>query len=198
MKRAKERKVSRLKACLVEMGFSQEKGIDYEEVFAPATRLETLRVILTLLASKKWCRRLLNFKTAFLNDNLNAPFYMTHPEGYKDPRFPDHFCKASRSIYGLKKSPRMWNRELHEALISLGLHQSVFDPTLYLFLVNSRLKAAIPVHVDDLAIVGESPVVDLIRSKLRSHFKISAHEPLHHFLLIKIRYLVDQRRVLLS
>lgn len=46
--------IAKLKARLVAMGFTQEKGIDFDEVFAPTTRFETLRLLLSLLGCKGW------------------------------------------------------------------------------------------------------------------------------------------------
>lgn len=87
------------------MGYSQEKGIDYNEVFAPTTRLETLRLVLSLMASKRWKGQQLDFKTAFLNGHIQENIYMEQPEGYVDSDYPDHICLLLRSLYGLKKLP---------------------------------------------------------------------------------------------
>lgn len=97
--------LSKLKARLVAMGYSQEKGIDYNEVFAPTTRLETLRLVLSLMASKRWKGQQLDFKTAFLNGHVEENIYMEQPEGYVDSDYPDHICLLLRSLYGLKKLP---------------------------------------------------------------------------------------------
>jgi hypothetical protein len=42
--------VEKYKAWFVARGFSQIKGIDYDEIFAPATRYSSIRSILALSA----------------------------------------------------------------------------------------------------------------------------------------------------
>lgn len=80
----------------------------------------------------------------------------------------------------------MWNKELHDKLVPLGLTQSQFDPTLYFKLINDKLVGAILIHVDDLAIVGENDFVGGMSTCLGRHFKISANKDLHHFLSLCI------------
>ena len=44
--------VDKFKARLVAKGYSQQYGIDYNEVFAPVARWDTIRVVLALAAQK--------------------------------------------------------------------------------------------------------------------------------------------------
>jgi hypothetical protein len=53
-KQSEEWVVVRNKARLVAQGFCQKEGIDYEETFAPVTRLEAIRILLAFAASKRF------------------------------------------------------------------------------------------------------------------------------------------------
>lgn len=134
------------------MGFSQEKGIEFDEVFAPTTYFETLCLILSLVASEGWGGYQIDFTAAFLNGDLDKPVYMSQPPGYKDPDHPDYVCEVTNAFYSLKKSLRQWNKTLHALLISLGLNQSKFDLKMYHKVKDGKLICAIAVHVDDIKI----------------------------------------------
>lgn len=146
--------ILKLKAQLVAMGFSQVQGLYFYEVFAPNLRMESLCLVLSLLGHKDWIGRQIDFKTAFLNGQLDKPMYMSQPPGFEDPSRPDWVCKVSCAIYGLRQSPRQWNLELSSAMVSLGLAQSLYNPALYYKIVNGELVGPIAAHVDNLAVVG--------------------------------------------
>lgn len=101
--------IIKLKARLVDMGFSQVQGLNFSKVFAPMLRLETLRLLLSLLGNKGWVGCQVDFRNAFLNGHLDKPVYMSQPPGFEDPAHPNWVCKVSRAIYGLRQSPRQWN-----------------------------------------------------------------------------------------
>ena len=65
-KNAKE-EVERYKARLVVKGYSQRIDINYDEVFAPVARLETVRLIISLGAQNNLRIHQMDVKSAFLN-----------------------------------------------------------------------------------------------------------------------------------
>jgi len=67
IKRTAEGEVSRYKARLVAKGYKQKYGIDYEEVFAPVVRLDTVKLLIALAAHHNWKIYQLDVKSAFLN-----------------------------------------------------------------------------------------------------------------------------------
>ena len=46
--------ITRNKARLIAKGYSQEKGIDYDETYAPVARLEAIRIFLAHAAHMKF------------------------------------------------------------------------------------------------------------------------------------------------
>ena len=42
------------KEILVEKGFSQFQGVDYHETFAPVAKMDSIRLVLEISASKHW------------------------------------------------------------------------------------------------------------------------------------------------
>ena len=70
VKRDATGKVVKYKARLVAKGYAQIHGVDYDEVFAPAARLETVRLLLALAAQGEWEVHHMDVKSAFLNGDL--------------------------------------------------------------------------------------------------------------------------------
>jgi hypothetical protein len=57
----------RNKARLVTQWFSQVEGLDFGETFTPVARLEAIRILLVIAASKGFKLYQMNVKNAFLN-----------------------------------------------------------------------------------------------------------------------------------
>ena len=74
--------IDRYKARLVVKGYKQKIGIDYEEVFPPVARMETIRLLISLAAQNKWSIFQMDVKSAFLNGVLEEEVYIEQPPGY--------------------------------------------------------------------------------------------------------------------
>ncbi|KAL8109176.1 hypothetical protein AgCh_025316 [Apium graveolens] len=82
IKKDQNGEVTNHKARLVAKGYVQRQRVDYDEVFAPVTRLETVRLLLALAAKSNWEVHHLDVKSAFLNGFLQEEVYVSQPKGY--------------------------------------------------------------------------------------------------------------------
>ena len=72
------------KAHFFACGFSQKEGIDYDEIFAPVARYNTIRSIMALASSQGWNLHQMDVKTAFLHVQSKRRSIWSNP---KDLRF---------------------------------------------------------------------------------------------------------------
>jgi len=71
----------RFKARLVVRGFTQRKGIDYDEIYAPVVRAESCRVLFAKAAKEDLEMMQFDIKTAFLYGELQENIWIELPDG---------------------------------------------------------------------------------------------------------------------
>nr|GFC72582.1 retrovirus-related Pol polyprotein from transposon TNT 1-94 [Tanacetum cinerariifolium] len=112
--------VIRNKARLVAVGYSQQKGIDYDETFAPVSRIKAIRLFLAYAAHKDFTVYQMDVKTSFLNGILKEEVYVGQPPGFVSKQYPDHVYALNKALYGLKQAPQAWYDVLLKFLIDSG------------------------------------------------------------------------------
>ncbi|GJR29901.1 retrovirus-related pol polyprotein from transposon TNT 1-94, partial [Tanacetum coccineum] len=75
--------------------FYQEEGINFEKSFAHVASFEAVQMFVTFVAHKNITIFQMDVKTAFLNGPLKEEVYVSQPDGFVDPDFPDHYPKDS-------------------------------------------------------------------------------------------------------
>ncbi|GJS07004.1 putative ribonuclease H-like domain-containing protein [Tanacetum coccineum] len=80
--------VVRNKARLVAQGYTQEEGIDYDEVFAPVARIEAIRLFLAFASFMGFIVYQMDVKSAFLYGTIDEEVYVSQPPGFVDPDHP--------------------------------------------------------------------------------------------------------------
>nr|GEX75190.1 hypothetical protein [Tanacetum cinerariifolium] len=100
--------VIRNKARLVEVGYSKQEGIDYDEMFAPVARIEVIHLFLAYAAHKDFTVFQMDVKTVFLNGILKEEVYVGQPPGFVSMQYPNHVYTLDKALYGLKQAPRAW------------------------------------------------------------------------------------------
>lgn len=175
--------ISEYKARLVAQGFSQKFGIDYDEVFAPVTRSNTFRLLLSVSGKRNYVVRQLYIKAAFLNGELEEEIFMKQPPGFK---INDQVLKLNKSLYGLKQAARVWNHTIHQVLVDYGFIQSQIDKCLY-FKHSDKKSCYLIIHVDDILISGSDlDTVNEVQEVLSKHFRIKDLGNAKYFLGISV------------
>eukprot|EP00253_Pinus_taeda_P031315 PITA_31315 len=68
------------KARLVENGFSQKEGVNYEENFSPTAKWASIRTLFSLATQNGWKVHQMDVKTTFLNGDLKENVFMSQPK----------------------------------------------------------------------------------------------------------------------
>ncbi|GJY90781.1 putative ribonuclease H-like domain-containing protein [Tanacetum coccineum] len=98
--------VIRNKARLVAQGHRQEEDIDYDEIFAPVTRIKEIRLFLAYASYMDFTVYQMDVKSTFLYGTIEEEVYVSQPPGFVDPEFPNEVYKVEKALDGLHQAPR--------------------------------------------------------------------------------------------
>nr|GEX86590.1 hypothetical protein [Tanacetum cinerariifolium] len=158
------------KARFVVKGFTQTYGVDYEETFSPVADIRAIRILIAIAAYYDYEIWQMDVKTAFLNGHLSEEVYMEQPEGFVNPKYPNHVCKLNRSIYGLKQALRQYNKCFDDEIKKFGFTQNTDEPCVYLKASGSYIAILI-LYVDDILLMGKNiPMLQDVKSYLGRSF----------------------------
>ncbi|WVZ85112.1 hypothetical protein U9M48_032067 [Paspalum notatum var. saurae] len=141
-----------------------KEGIDYEETFASVARLEAIRILLALAASKGFKLQQMDVKSAFLNGFIEEE---------------DRVYKLRKALYGLKQAPRAW--------YASGFVMGSVDKTLFL-LSRGGDTLIVQIYVDDIIFGGSShALVSSFAEQMSREFEMSLMGELQFFLGLQIK-----------
>ncbi|GJU46806.1 putative ribonuclease H-like domain-containing protein [Tanacetum coccineum] len=183
--------VIRNKARLVAQGYTQEEGIDYDEVFAPVARIEAIRLFLAYASFKDFVVYQMDVKSAFLYGKIEEEVYVCQPPGFEDPDFPDRVYKVEKALYGLHQAPRAWYETLSTYMLDNGFQRGKIDKTLFI----KRHKGDIllvQVYVDDI-IFGSTKkeLCNAFEKLMHEKFQMSSMGELTFFLGLQVKQKKD-------
>nr|GFA65763.1 retrotransposon protein, putative, Ty1-copia subclass [Tanacetum cinerariifolium] len=174
------------KACLIVKGFTQTFEIDYEETFSPVTDIRAIRILIAIAAYYNYEIWQMDFKTAFLNGHLSEKVYMEQPEGFVNPKYPNHVCKLKRFIYGLKQASRQWNKRFDDKIKKFGFTQNPDEPCVYIKASKSYIAILI-LYADDILLMGNNiPMLQDVKSYVGRSFAMKDLGEAVYILEIKI------------
>nr|XP_025703200.1 uncharacterized protein LOC112803971 [Arachis hypogaea] len=157
------------------------------ETFAPVAKINTIRVLLSLVSNLNWPLQQFDVKNAFLHGELFELVYIDLPPGCMIPeKHTQKVFRLKRSLYGLKQSPRTWFGRFTKSMKAFGYNQSNADHTLFLKKQHGKITVLI-VYVDDMVVTGNGPEErKALQSYLFKEFKMKEFGPLKFFLGIEV------------
>ncbi|GKA58175.1 putative ribonuclease H-like domain-containing protein, partial [Tanacetum coccineum] len=179
------------KARLVAQGYTQEEGIDYDEVFAPVARIEAIRLFLAYASFKDFVVYQMDVKSAFLYGKIEEEVYVCQPPGFEDPDFPDRVYKVEKALYGLHQAPRAWYETLSTYLLDNGFQRGKIDKTLFIRRDKGDILL-VQVYVDDI-IFGSTKksLCTEFEKMMHKKFQMSSMGELTFFLGLQVKQKED-------
>ncbi|GJU38087.1 putative ribonuclease H-like domain-containing protein [Tanacetum coccineum] len=116
------------KARLVAQGYTQEEGIDYDEM---------------------------DMKSAFLYGKIEEEVYVCQPPGFEDPKFPNRVYKVEKALYGLHQALRAclrteFEKLMHKKFQMTSMGELTFFLGLQVTQKNHRIFISQEKYVDEI------------------------------------------------
>ena len=127
---------------------------------------------------------------AFVNSQMDEVVHCEFPDGYQ---VPGYCLLLDRALYGLKRSPVLWQEEFSKTLSELGLKAVPEEPCLW-----TDGKVILFFFVDDIVLLARKenrPEMEALKAKLCSRYEMRDLGELRWFLNIRIVRDREQRKL---
>ena len=168
------------KARIVVRGDMQRYSI-YQDTYAATLAVRVFRLLMAIATFFNLEIYQFDVITAFVNAFLDEDIFVRYPDGFE---VPDMALKLVRALYGLKRSPLLWYKELSATLQKFGLHEVKDAPCLF---VNKHLIVFF--YVDDICILCHPSAREhyqQLRTNLMQAYELRELPDMEWFLGIRI------------
>ncbi|GJY58083.1 putative ribonuclease H-like domain-containing protein [Tanacetum coccineum] len=148
--------IVRNKARPVAQGYTQEEGIDYDDVFAPVARIEAIRLLLAYALFMNFVVYKMDVKSVFLYGKIEEEVYVCQPSRLEYLEFLDRDYKVEKALYGLHQAPRACYDTLSTYLLENRFQRGTIDKTLFIKKVMQK---------EDRIFISQDKYVDEILKK---------------------------------
>ncbi|KAE8551356.1 hypothetical protein EYB25_005241 [Talaromyces marneffei] len=179
-KQDKKGRLVKCKARLVVRG-DQEKRDDMRDTYAATLAARSFRIFMAIAARFDLELKQYDAVNAFVNAKLDEEIFMRMAPGYREP---SKIYRLNKALYGLRRSPLLWQKELTSTLTKLGFKAVPHEPCC-------MLKSGIMLffYVDDIVLAYKKSrqlEADSVLNQLRAKYNISGGEDLEWFLGMRI------------
>ena len=179
--------VDKCKARLVVKGYAQQAGIDYNEVFAPVARWDTIKLTLSIAASRGWKVYQLDVKSAFLHGEITEEVYVEQPKGYEVKGKENKVYRLKKALYGLKQAPWAWFSKIESYFVKEGFERSTSEHTLFTKKEGETSVLFVNLYVDDLIYIGNSKqMLEEFKNSMKMEFEMIDLGCMRNFLGVEV------------
>ncbi|GJS32625.1 putative ribonuclease H-like domain-containing protein [Tanacetum coccineum] len=173
------------------MGYRQEEGIDYDEVFAPVARIEAIKIFLAFASYMGSIVYQMDVKSALLYGTIDEEVYMSQHPSFVDHKFPKKVYKVVKALYGLHQALRSWYATLFTFLLKSGYRRGTIDKTLFIKKDKNDIML-VQVYVDDIIFVTtKRSWCDEFEALMKSRFQMRSMGELIFFLGLQVKQKED-------
>lgn len=158
-----------------------QQPLSDKETYAATLASKSFRILIALAARWDLTLRQLDAVNAFQNSPLDEEVFVELPDGFKQGGL---VARLLRALYGLRRSPLLWQKLLSQVLKEQGLEPTTEEPCLFItswLTVFFFVDDIVAMHADEDA----EKVDDFVR-RLEESFKIRDLGELRWFLGIRV------------
>ena len=181
----------RAKYRIVVLGNHDYHTWSKEATAAPVMSQMELRLLTALAISHKRVLKNCDIKQAFVQSLLPATenYFVKPPVGCPKSA-PGTYWRLIRSLYGLRRAPKLWFDKLSSHLLAMGLKNSHNSPCLFVgTLIPGESPIYVGIYVDDIIYFSPSNTVEAkFESLLSSIGNVDFMGQVTHFLGIEFTW----------
>jgi hypothetical protein len=183
------------KVRLVAKGFTQIKGVNYGETYAPTISTVVVLMSFQLCAANGLYLASFDVGAAFLEGKNDYPNYAWLPKEFGGER-----VEVVGNFYGEKQAPKLWNDQLNEILIKGGCERCPAHPCLYRYWTKDGDMIFLCVHVDDgLVVTNSQGIIDWLEQYMKSCLReVKFERTVKKYIGFDVDYKQEERRVILT
>ena len=163
--------LSIIKARLVARGF-EENMLQEQRRDSPTCTKDSLRTVMSVVASYNWECNAIDIKSAFLQgDPIEREVFVRPPKEFLQR---GTVWKLKKNIYGLNDASRAWYFTMKKFLISVGMKMCSVDSAVFYYIHDGKLGGVVCMHVDDIFWAGTTHFSDSVITAIHRKFNVGS------------------------